>query len=90
MYNLNKLKIEIYTKYRLLLKDHLKSCDTILNLKLVISKDITIPLDKINILPSNKIIGDKELIENFLPNLSFEIIFLSITDKIKIMLINFL
>ena len=37
---------------------------------------------------SNKIIGDKDLIENFLPNLSFEIEFLSITDKIKINLIE--
>jgi len=88
LYNLNKLKVEIYTKDRLLFKCYLKSCDTILNLKLVISKDITIPVDKINILHSNKIIGDMELIENFLPNLSFEIEFLSITDKIKINLIE--
>ena len=88
LYNLNKLKVEIYTKDRLLFKCYLKSCDTILNLKLVISKDITIPVEKINILHSNKIIGDMELIENFLPNLSFEIEFLSITDKIKINLIE--
>lgn len=84
LYNLNKLKIDIYIKDRLLFYYYLKSCDAILNIKLVISKDITIPVDKINILHSNKIIGDKDLIENFLPNLSFEIEFLSITDKIKI------
>ena len=82
------MKVEIYTKDRLLFKYYLKSCDTILNLKLVISKDITIPVDKINILHSNKIIGDKELKENFIANLSFGIEFLAITDKITINLIE--
>ena len=37
---------------------------------------------------SNEIIDNKELIENFLPNLSFEIKFLIITKKKKINLID--
>ena len=37
---------------------------------------------------SNKIIGDKELKENFIANLSFGIEFLAITDKITINLIE--
>ena len=37
---------------------------------------------------SNEIVDDKEFVENFLPNLTFEIVFLKITDKIKINLID--
>lgn len=86
LYNLNELKVETNIKERLF--DYsLKACDSIFNLKEAISKNLNIPVDKIIIMYSNKIIDDKKLMEDFIPNLSFKIQFLY-SDKIKINVIN--
>ena len=86
LYNLNELKIKTNIKDRIF--DYsLKACDSIFCLKEAISKNLNIRVDKIIIMYSNKIIDDKKLMEDFIPNLSFEIQFLY-SDKIKINVIN--
>ena len=86
LYILNDLKVKTTIRDRIF--DYsLEACDSIFNLKEAISKNLNIPVDKIIIMHSNKIIDDKQLVENFIPNLSFKIQFLG-TDKIKINVIN--
>lgn len=86
LYNLNELKVNINIKNKIF-DFSLKASDYIFNLKEIISNNLNILFDKIIILHSNKIIDDKELIENFVPNLSFTTQFLDM-DKIKINIIN--
>ena len=86
LYNLNELKVNININDRLF-NYSLKASDSIYNLKEIISKNLNIPVDKIVIFHSNKIIDDKQFMENFIPNLSFELQFLN-KDEIKINVIN--
>ena len=86
LYNLNKLNIDIYINNRNLFCYFLEGCETIFDLKLVISKKVDIPVDKIKIAHSKEKTDDNKLIENFLPDLSFEII--KVEDKIRINLVN--
>jgi hypothetical protein len=51
----------------------MKSSDSIFNLKEVIFKNLSIPIDKIQIVNSNDVIEDSKLLENFIKNLFFEI-----------------
>jgi len=86
LYSLNKLNIDIYINNRFLFCCFLEACETIFDLKLVISKKVDIPVDKIKIAHSKEKTDDNKLIENFLPDLSFEII--KVEDKIRINLVN--
>ena len=86
LYSLNKLNIDIYINNRFLFCYFLEACETIFDLKLVISKKVDIPVDKIKIAHSKEKTDDNKLIENFLPDLSFEII--KVEDKIRINLVN--
>lgn len=72
LYNLSELKIKINVKNRVF-EYFLESCESVLKLKENISENIKIPIDKIVISHSNKIIEDKELMENFIPNLTFTV-----------------
>ena len=65
----------------------LKACDSIFNVKEKIFKDFNIPINKILIYNSNRIVNDNALLEDFLLNLIFEVNLLN-TDKIKINLTN--
>lgn len=86
LYSLNKLNIDIYINNRFLFCCFLEACETIFDLKLVISKKVDIPVDKIKIAHSKEKTDNNKLIENFLPNLSFEII--KVEDKIRINLVK--
>ena len=86
LYNLNELKVNININDRLF-NYSLKASDCIYNLKKIITKNLNIPADKIVLFHSNKIINDKQFMENFIPNLSFEMQFLN-KDEIKINVIN--
>ena len=86
LFNLNELKVNININDRLF-NYSLKASDYIYKLKEIISKNLNIPVDKIVLLHSNKIIDDKQFMENFIPNLSFEMQFLN-KDEIKINVIN--
>ena len=84
--NLNKLKAYIYIKNRKF--DYfIKASDSIFNLKEIIFKNLHIPIDKMEVINSNKIISNNQLIEDFILDLNFEIKLLE-TDKIKINVIN--
>ena len=75
LYNINKLKIITYIK-RTKFEYYLKASDTILDLKKLIFKRFPISPNKMKIVNSNKIINnDKQLIEDFIPNLQFDISF---------------
>ena len=51
----------------------LEGCESILNLKEMISNKLNLPIDKILFLDSNRNIKDSDLLQTFLPNLSFNI-----------------
>lgn len=86
LYNINKLKIITYIK-ETKLEYYLKASDTILELKKLIFKRFPIPTTKMKIVNSNKIINnDKQLIEDFIPNLKFDISF--DIDKIMVNILN--
>ena len=86
LYNINKLKIITYIK-ETELEYYLKASDTILELKKLIFKRFPIPITKMKIVNSNKIINnDKQLIEDFIPNLKFDISF--DIDKIMVNILN--
>ena len=70
LYNLSELKIIINVQNRVL-NYSLEACESVAKLKEIISEKIKIPFDKIVISHSNKIIQDEELMQNFIPNLSF-------------------
>ena len=86
LYNINKLKIITYIK-RTKFEYYLKASDTILDLKKLIFKRFPISPNKMKIVNSNKIINnDKQLIEDFIPNLKFDISF--DIDKIMVNILN--
>ena len=84
--NMNDLAVRLRIK-NIKLVYRLKASDTILNLKKLVYENDNIPIDKIQILKSKKIINDDKLIEDFLPDLYFEGELLQ-TEKIKINIIN--
>ena len=86
LFNLNNLLIHINIKNRNF-EYELKALDSIFNLKEVIFKNLSIPIDKMKIINSNKVIDDDQLMEGFVPNLNFEIKFVG-EDTIKINIIN--
>ena len=85
-FNLHELKAIVRLKHKPNVY-FLKACESIFNVKEKIFKDFNIPIDKIIIYNSNRIVNDNELVEDFLLNLIFEVNLLD-TDKIKINLIN--
>ena len=86
LYDINKLKIITYIK-QTKFDYYLKASDTILDLKKLIFKRFPISPNKIKIVNSNKIINnDKQLIEDFIPNLQFDISF--DIDKIMVNILN--
>lgn len=86
LYNINKLKIITYIK-KTKFEYYLKASDTILDLKKLIFKRFPILTNKIKIVNSNKIINnDKQLIEDFIHNLKFDISF--DIDKIMVNILN--
>ena len=87
IYNLNKLKLFVNVRNKIF-EYILKASDSIFNLKELIFKNLSIPFNKMKITNPNKIIDDdNQLIEDFIPNLNFEIE-ISNVDKIKINVIN--
>ena len=87
VYNLNKIKVFVNVRNRIF-EYILKASDSILNLKELIFKNLSIPFNKMKITNQNKIIeDDNQLLEDFIPNLNFEIE-ISNVDKIKINVIN--
>jgi len=87
IYNLNKLKLFVNVRNKIF-EYILKASDSIFNLKELIFKNLSIPFNTMKITNPNKIIDDdNQLIEDFIPNLSFEIK-ISNVDKIKINVIN--
>ena len=86
--NLNELYTTINIKNKkIILKYYLRASDTVLNLKEIIFRKENIPIDKIKIFNSNKIIEDINFIEDFIDNLNFDIDLLKI-NKIKLNIIN--
>ena len=85
LFNLNKLKIHIYIKFRKF-EYFLKASDSVLHLKETIFHNLNFPIDKMKIFNSNKIISDNQIMEDFLPSLYFEIKILE-SDNIKINII---
>ena len=86
--NLNELYTTINIKNKkIILKYYLRASDTVLNLKKIIFGKENIPIDKIKIFNSNKIIEDINFIEDFIDNLNFNKDLLKI-NKIKLNIIN--
>ena len=86
LFNLHELKAIVRLKHKPIVY-FLKACESIFNVKEKIFKEFNIPIDKIIIYNSNRIVNDNELVEDLLLNLIFEVKLLD-TDKIKINLIN--
>ena len=86
LFNMHELRAIVRLKHKPI-EYILKACDSIYNVKEKIFKDFNIPINKITIYNSNRIINDNELLEDFLLNLIFEVNLLN-TDKIKINLTN--
>ena len=82
LYNLNNLKLYIDIK-KSQFEFFLGGSESISNLKQKIYNKLNIPVHKMKIYYSYKIVDDNQLIEDFIPNLSFKIQLLEI-DKIKI------
>lgn len=86
--NYNHLKATVsINKNNILLICYLKASDTMKKLKEEINKSKNIPIDKIEIIKSQKVIEDNRFIEDFIDDLNFYINILE-TEKIKLYLID--
>ena len=86
--NYNDLKTTVsINKQNIRLICYLKASDTIKKIKEEINKSKNIPIDKIEVLKSQKVIEDNRFIEDFIDDLNFYVNLLE-TEKIKLYLID--